>query len=251
MPRFSANLGFLWTDLPLPEAVRRAAAAGFDAVEMHFPFATPPAEVAAALKETGLPLLGLNTVPGDPTKKEFGLAALKGREADARAAIDQAVDYAAAVGCQAVHVMTGRHGDRATLLANMAHAVERARAAGVGLLLEPKNHRDIEGYTLPTVESAADIIEALGAPEVRIMFDCYHVQIMQGDLIRRFEAHREMIGHIQVAACPSRREPDEGEIAYERLIPAFYERGYDGFIGAEYRPRGRVEDGLGWMSACR
>ena len=251
---FSANLGFLFTELSLPEAIRAAGRAGFEAVECHFPYDTPPEEVRAALDETGLPMLGLNTGRGDTGRGEFGLSALPGREADARAAIDQAVDYAHAIGAGAVHVMAGRTGGgeaaEAAFRANLAHACDRAE--GLTVLIEPINHRDAPGYHLSTVEHAAEIIGALGRDNLKIMFDGYHVQIMQGDLIRRFEAHRNLVGHVQIAAVPDRGEPDEGEVHYPNLVAAIRAMGYAAPIGAEYKPRhGPTEAGLGWLDAYR
>ena len=250
MPRFSANLGFLWTQLPLPEAIRAAKHAGFAAVECHWPYDTPPAEVAAALEETGLPMVGLNTLRGNVAAGELGLAALPGREAEARAAVDQAVDYAAAVGALNVHVMAGRAEGPAALevfLANLGYAADRAADQGLGIVIEPLNRYDAPGYFLTTVEQGAAVLAELGRPNARLMFDCYHVQIMEGDLTRRLEDHLAIIGHVQIAAVPSRAEPDEGEVAYDRLLPALDRLGYTGFVGAEYKPRGTVEEGLGWM----
>ena len=249
MARFSANLGFLWTDLALPDAIRSAATAGFEAVECHFPYEVEPEAVNAALDETGLPMLGLNTIRGDVAAGDFGLSALKGREAEARAAITQAIDYAHATGCRNVHVMAGKGGDERTFLSNLAFAAYEARDLNIGVLIEPINHRDAEDYFLSEIEQAAEYVELIGAPNLKIMFDCYHVQIMQGDLVRRLQAHLPHVGHIQIAAAPSRAEPDEGEIAYVRLIPAIDAMGYDGFIGAEYRPRTTTDEGLGWMAA--
>ena len=249
MARFSANLGFLWTDVALPDAIRKAAAAGFQAVECHFPYDVDATAVNRALDETGLPMLDLNTIRGDVAAGDFGLSALPGREAEARAAITQAIDYAHAIGCRNVHVMAGKGGDERTFLSNLAFAVYEARDLNIGVLIEPINQRDAEEYFLSEIEQAADYVEVIGAPNLKIMFDCYHVQIMQGDLERRLQAHLPHIGHIQIAAAPSRGEPDEGEISYERLIPAIDAMGYDGFIGAEYRPRATTDEGLGWMTA--
>ena len=251
---FSANLGFLFTELSLPDAIRAARRAGFEAVECHFPYDVSPEEVRAALRETDLPMLGLNTVRGDTDRGEFGLSALPGREADARGAIDRAVEYAASIGARSVHVMAGRTGGgeaaEAAFRANLAHACDRAE--GLTILLEPINHRDAPGYHLSTVEHAAEIIEALGRENLKIMFDVYHVQIMQGDLIRRLEAHRELIGHVQIAAVPDRGEPDAGEVHYPNLIAAIREMGFEAPIGAEYKPRhGSTEAGLGWLEAYR
>ena len=247
--RFSANLGFLFTDRPLPEAVRAAARAGFDAVECHFPYDTDPGALSAALEDTGLPMLSLNTAPG----ASFGLAAMPGQEAEARAAIDQAVAYAAEIGAANVHVMAGKTdgGPAAeeTFRQNLAFACTRAAAHGIGILIEPINHRDVPGYHLSRVEHAAAIIADLAQPNLRLMFDCYHTQIMQGDLTRRIEAHLPLIGHIQIAAVPDRGEPDAGEVNYPELLKSIAAMGYDRPIGAEYKPRGGdTAKGLGWLA---
>ena len=249
MIRLSANLGFLWTGQPLPDAIRRAKAAGVDAVELHWPYAEDRAAVKAALDETGLPLIGLNTSKGGDGM--LGLSARPGREADARAAVDQAFDWAGALGARAVHVMAGRAEGPAAARAfeaTLNHACDRAAAIGALALIEPLNPTDAPGYFLRDLAHAVEIVGAMGRPELRIMFDVYHQQLTGGDLIRRFAAHRALIGHVQIAAAPSRREPDEGEIAYDRLLPAL---GWDGWVGAEYRPRATVEEGLGWMAAIR
>lgn len=249
--KLSANLGFLWKDLPLPEAVRAAKGAGFDAVECHFPYAVPVEAVNAALAETGLPMLGLNTHPGG--EGEFGLAAMPGREDEARAAIAQAVDYAKAVGCRHVHVMAGRsHGGAqadAVFRANLEFACETA--GELTIVIEPINDRDVPGYHLSTLEQAADIVASLDHANLKIMADCYHVQIMGGDLVRRLEKHLPMIGHVQIAAVPSRGEPDRGELDYPWIAGALTAMGYDGWLGAEYRPGGPTGDSLGWMAALQ
>lgn len=249
--RLSANLGFLWKELPLPDAIRAAKRAGFDAVECHFPYDVPVADVREALTETGLPMIGLNTRPGEAGA--FGLAALPGREAEARAAIAEAIDYARAIRCGKIHVMAGLSGGgeaaEAAYRANLAFACENA--GGLTILIEPINPRDMPGYHLTTLEQAARIVADLGHENLKIMADCYHLQIMGGDLVRRLEWHLPMIGHVQIAAVPSRGRPDEGEVNYPYVARALAEMGYDGFLGAEYRPAGPVEDGLGWMAALQ
>lgn len=254
MLRFSANLGFLWADLPLPEAIRRAHAAGFDAVECHWPYEEDAGAVKAALTETGLAMLGLNTRKGSEPG-DFGLAALPGREAEARAAIEEAFAYGAAIGASSVHVMAGKslgqEGAAETFARNLSYACNLAAERGMTVLIEPLNHRDVPDYFLVGIETAIMVVEALGRPELKIMFDCYHTQITEGDLLRRFEAHRDRIGHIQIAAVPSRAEPDEGEVAYDRLLPAIEMLGYSGFVGAEYKPRTDTDAGLGWLAAMR
>lgn len=254
MIRFSANLGFLWSDRSLTDAIREADAAGFDAVEVHWPYATPPADLRAVLKETGLPLLGLNTPRGDVAAGENGLAALPGREADARAAIAQAIDYAAEAGAGAVHVMAGFAAGEAAhraFVANLRHAAERARPHGITVLIEPLNRHDAPGYFLRTTDQARAIIEETGAPEVRLMFDCYHVGRTEGDVITRFADLLPVIGHVQFAAVPDRGPPDRGELNYAAIFPAIAEHGWTRPLGAEYRPGGDTAATLGWMDRLR
>ncbi|WP_226624391.1 hydroxypyruvate isomerase family protein [Alloyangia pacifica] len=254
--KFSANIGFLYTELPLPERIRAAARDGFDAVECHFPYDVPPEEMKAALDETGFDMLGLNTVPGDVAAGDFGLAALLERREDAAAAVRQAVAYGEAIGARNVHVMAGRTDGgaeaEATYRETLALACDLAGAAGMGVLIEPINHRDVAGYHLSRVEHAAEIVAAMGRDNLRIMFDCYHTQIMQGDLTARFKAHLPMIGHVQIAAVPDRGEPDGGEICFERLLASFAEVGWAAPVGAEYKPRGGdTAAGLGWLAPLR
>ncbi len=241
MTTFSANLGFLWTELPLPAAIRAARAAGFAAVECHWPYAVPAAEVAAALAGTGLPMLALNTRPGGAG--EFGLSALAGREAEARAAIDEALAYAEAVGALAVHVMAGVGGDEAVFRANLAHACDRA-PPGVTILIEPLNPFDVPGYHLTDLEQAAATLDALARPNLKVMFDCYHAGRSGLDIAAAFAAHRPRIGHVQIAAVPDRGPPDHGTVDYAALLPLI---DWPAPIGAEYRPGGKTEDSLGWL----
>ena len=257
MLRFSANLGFLWRDLPLTDRVRRAKEAGFDAVEFHYPYDVPVEEMRTVLQEASLPVAGLNTRPGDLAAGDMGLAALPGRESDARAAVEEAFAYAEVVQAGYVHVMAGKSGDataaraRETFLATLDFAARRAEQTGIQILIEPLNTRDAPGYFLKTSEQAAAIIAELGRPNVKILFDCYHTQISEGDLTRRFEMLLPIVGHVQIAAAPSRAEPDEGEVAYERVLRVMEAVGYSGFVGAEYRARSTVEAGLGWLAGFR
>lgn len=248
MPRFSANLGFLWADLPLPDAIRAAAAAGFDAVECHWPYATPPDQVAAALRDTGLSMLGLNTLRGNPG--ENGLSALPGRQPEAQAEIDRALDYAAAIGCNAVHVLAGfAQGPQAeaAFRENLNHACRAAAHLGITILIEPLNHYDAPGYFLQHSDQATAIIEGLGHDNLRLMFDCYHLQIMDGDLTRRLQRLLPVIGHIQIASVPDRGTPDHGELDYRHVCAAIDAMGWDRPVGAEYKPTGPTGDSLGWL----
>ena len=222
MPRLAANLAFLFTERPLLERFGAAAAAGFSAVELQYPYEVAPAAVKAELARHGLTQLGINTPLG--REGESGLAALPGRERDWEAAFARALDYAVAIGGRAIHCLAGcvppeqRPAADAVFIRNLARAAEHAAGAGVNLLIEPLNPRDRPDYFVSRVEHAADIVQRVGAPNLRIQFDFYHVQIVGGDLIRRFEAHLPLIGHVQVAAVPSRREPDEGEVNYPEIF---------------------------------
>lgn len=252
--KFSANLGFLWTDRPLPDAIRAARAAGFAAVECHSPFAVPASEVRAALDETGLPMLGLNTSRGNTAAGDFGLAALPGREAEARAAIDEALAYARATGTRAVHVMAGNAaGPRAhaAFCENLRYACEMATPGGINILIEPLNGYDAPGYFLSGSAQAADIIGELALPNLRLMFDCYHLQIMEGDLTRRLSALLPLVGHIQIAAVPDRGAPDHGELDYGQMLRHIRGLGWETPVGAEYRPGADTDATLNWLARYR
>lgn len=249
--KFSANLGFLWADRPLPDAIRAAKAAGFDAVECHWPFEVPAAEVAAALAETGLAMLGLNTRRGDVAGGDNGLAALAGREAEARAAIDEALAYAVAVGAANVHVMAGyATGPQAqeAYLANLRYACDAAAAHGITILIEPLNWYDAPGYFLTTTDQAVAVIEAVGAPNLKLMFDFYHVQIMEGDVSRRLERLLPQVGHIQIASVPDRGAPDHGELSFAHVFRLVRDLGWDAPLGAEYKPGGDTDATLDWLA---
>ena len=252
--KFSANLGFLWTEKPLPDAIRAAHAAGFDAVECHWPYATPATEVATALRETGLQMLGLNAPRGDATKGENGLSALPGRTDDARAAIDQAITYARAINTPNIHVMAGfATGAEAaqTYTKNLRYACEQAAPHGITILIEPLNHYDAPGYFLSTTDQAQSIIQSLGAPNLKLMFDCYHVQLMQGDLTHRLSNLLPIIGHIQFASVPDRAAPDHGEVNYAHIFAHIQSLGYTTPLGAEYKPGGDTDATLGWLKAYK
>ncbi|EPX78973.1 hydroxypyruvate isomerase family protein [Litoreibacter arenae] len=255
MLQFSANLGFLWNDLPLPDAIQKAKDAGFVAVELHWPYTTPSADVKAALDETGLPCLGLNTQRGDVAGGDNGCAAIPGREAEARGYIDEALAYAREIGAPNVHVMAGftdRSAEaKATFAQNLRYACAQAALTRRTILIEPLNSRDAKGYHIGTVPQAQEALTAVDLPNLKIMFDCYHLQIMQGDLANLFEGCRDHIGHVQFAAVPDRGEPDSGEVDYTQLLPELARLGWARPFGAEYKPRGAMEDGLGWMQSYR
>ena len=249
--KFSANLGFLWQELSLPDAIRAAKRAGFQAVECHWPYEFDATAVKDALSETGLTMLGLNTVRGDVANGENGLSALTGREVDARAAIDQACDYAHAIGCQKIHVMAGftDRGAEAehTFCENLKYASKKAAQRDQVILIEPLNSRDAPGYHLSDIDSALETIKTTGCDNIKVMFDCYHIQIMQGDIIKRLQATLPSIGHVQIAAVPDRGEPDQGELCYPEVLAALNDMGYAAYVGAEYKPRTTTDAGLSWL----
>jgi hydroxypyruvate isomerase len=252
MPRFAANLAYLFTERPFLERFGAAAAAGFPAVELQFPYDHSPSAVKAELDRHGLIMLGINSPPGNTAAGEFGLAALPGREQAFFTLFRQALDYVVAIGGRQVHVLAGvvtperRPAADAVIVQNLARAADAAGERDITLLIEPINPRDRPDYFLSRAEHAADIIARAGRGNLRIQFDFYHAQITGGDLITRFEKHLPLIGHAQIAAVPSRREPDEGEVNYPAIFESLDRLGYQGFVSCEYRPRGRTEDGLAW-----
>jgi len=250
LPRFSANIGFLFTDLPLLERIQAAADCGFEVVEAHWPYDHSPDEVKAALTAAGVTMCGLNTSRGNEKNGEAGLAAVPGRQSDFQNHFNQALTFVRHIGVPMIHVMAGivdpqdQLAARQTFIENLSWAA--AQADDRMLLIEPINTRDIPGYFLNRSDQAAEIITEIGAANVKMMFDLYHVQIMEGDLIRRLEKHLPMIGHIQFASVPLRHEPDEGEVAFPAVFEAIDALGYAGLVGAEYKPRAGVREGLGW-----
>jgi 2-dehydrotetronate isomerase len=244
MPRFAANLGYLFTDRPLLERIDAAAAYGFKAIELQFPYDVPASAVKAAVERNKLAVLGINTPPGDG-KGEFGVAAVPGREKDFQLLFSRALDYIAAIDGSAVHCLAGKvppeqrpAADR-VFVGNLKVAADLAAARNIGILIEPINGHDRPNYFLNHVEHAADVIAKTGKANIRMQFDFYHVQIAGGDLMRRMEKYFSIIGHMQCSQVPSRHEPDDGgEINYPFLFEAVDRLGYQGWIGAEYRPRG-------------
>jgi hydroxypyruvate isomerase len=256
MPRFAANISTMFTEHDLVDRVNAAADAGFGAVECQFPYEVPAADMKARLDEAGIPLILINTPPGDFQAGERGLSALPGREAEFRDAMDQALAYADAVECQKIHVMAGVQPDgveRDACLALFERNLEGALSAAASsrvemLLIEPINTRDIPGYVLNRPEEAAAIIERLGSDRLRLQYDFYHTQIMRGDVAKGLEKFWPLIGHVQFAGVPERQEPDIGELNCDYLFACLDRLGYEGWVGAEYFPAGRTEDGLSWAA---
>ena len=254
MTQFSANLGFLWTDKSLPEAIHAAKQAGFTAVECHWPYDVNAQDVIDALNDTSMEMLGLNTTRGNVANGDNGLSAVPGRSAEARIYIDEAVDYAARIGARNIHVMAGfalGTDAHAQFVDNLQYAVSKVAELPVSLVIEPLNKYDAPDYFLSTTLQAETIIKEVGSDKLRLMFDCYHVQIMQGNLSRLFEHHLDMIGHVQFASVPDRGPPDSGEINYAYLFSYMKELGYSHPLGAEYKPVGDTNASLGWIDKLK
>ena len=264
MPRFAANLTLLYPELDFLDRFEAAAHDGFQAVEYLFPYAFAPAKLRHRLTAHGLQQVLFNAPPGDWVAGERGLACLPGREAEFRAGIEQALDYAGTLDCPRLHVMAGlapADADpaalRATYLHNLRWAVQAASMQGVEILIEPINLRDMPRYFLTHQAQAHTIVAEVNQPRLKVLMDLYHCQIMEGDVAMKLRQYLPggRIGHIQIAGVPERHEPDTGELNYPYLFALLDELGYDGWIGCEYRPRrglqaGGTSAGLGWR-ACR
>ena len=250
---FSANLGFLWTDRPLPDAIHAAKSAGFAAVECHWPYDTPLAEVKAALEETAMPMLGLNTSRGVPARGDFGLSSIPGREDEARAAIQEAVHYAQGIGAGMIHVMAGNAqgaAAREVFVDALRYALDLA-GEDITILIEPLNRHDAPDYFLRDTGQAIEIIEEIGANTLKLMFDCYHVQRTEGDVCTRMTALLPHIGHVQIASSPDRGAPDQGELDYSFVLGHLKALGWSKPIGAEYKPAGDTDQSLSWLPKFR
>jgi len=254
MPRFCANLGFLWSDRPLLARIDAAARAGFRAIELHFPYAVPAGDIAAAVRRNGLTLLGINTPPGATERGEFGLGALPGRETEFQQGIDSAIDYSRMAGARSIHVLAGniepaeRRSAREVFARNLKIAAKKADAHPLTLLLEPLNRHDHPRYFYSTLEEAASLIEELHLPNLKLQFDVYHIARGEGDVLTQLKRYLPLIGHVQIAAVPSRVEPDQGDIDYREIFEALRRLDYSGWIGCEYRPRGDTDAGLAWIT---
>ena len=251
MLRFSANLGFLWSDRPLLDRVGAAAAAGFKAVELHWPFDVDAAALRRACDDHGVELLAFNSEPGDVSRGEFGLASLPGREPDFASGLARAIGYARAAGAGAIHVLAGpapagRQAEaRDTFVRNLRRAADAAR--GLTLLLEPMNPSDRPGYFYATVDAVTDLLTAIDRDNVRLLFDVYHAGRTDPDIDGALRRSAPWIGHIQIAGVPARAEPDEGQIDYRAVFHTIGMIGYGGWIGCEYRPRTTPEAGFHWI----
>lgn len=253
MPRLAANLTMMYTEHAFLDRFQAAASDGFTGVEFLFPYDYAAADIAARLRDNGLTQALFNAPPGDWAAGERGIASLPGREEEFQRGLDQALAYAAQLGNRSLHVMAGliqpgedRAAHREVYLKNLAHAARQAASADIVVVIEPINTRDIPGFFLNRQDDAQAICAEVGAPNLKVQFDCYHCQIVEGDIAVKLERDMAGIGHIQIAGVPERHEPDVGELNYPYLFDRIDALGYTGWIGCEYRPRAGTREGLGW-----
>ncbi len=252
MPRFAANLSFMFGEWSFLDRFDAAADAGFEAVEYLFPYEFAPDEIAARLAKNGLDQALFNLPPGDFAGGERGLAALPDRFHDLKASVAQALAYAKATGAKRLHLMAGIAEPRDQAAASsyrraVAFAAEQLGKEGIDLLIEPINRRDIPGYFLNDYPMALQLIDELRLPNLKLQFDVYHRQILHGDVTVAFHTLQPLIGHVQIASVPSRHEPDGEELNYPFLFDEIDRLAYAGYVGCEYRPRGGTLAGLGWF----
>jgi len=257
MPRFAANLSLMYTEHDFLDRFAAAAKDGFRAIEYLFPYAVEQRELAQRLHDHGLAQVLFNAPPGNWEAGERGLACLPGREDEFRRGfIEQALPYAQALRCPRLHVMAGippegadRAALRATYVANLDWAAKQAASAGIDVLIEPINTRDVPRFFLNRQDDAHTIVQEVGAPNLKVQMDLYHCQIVEGDVAMKLHQYLPTgrVGHIQIAGVPERHEPDIGELNHPYLFALLDELGYAGHVGCEYRPRAGTSAGLGWF----
>lgn len=258
MPRFAANISFLFTEVDFLARFEAARRAGFAAAEFHFPYAHPPADVAAAAGRAEIPTVLFNLPAGDWDRGERGIACHPDRVAEFRAGVARAIEYARALDCPRVNCLAGiAPADpepdrvRSTLVENLRHAAEALGREGRLVVIEPVNTRSIPGFYLSGTAQALDVIREVGAENLKLQYDIFHMQIMEGDLATTIESALPHIGHIQFADVPDRHEPGTGEVNFDFLFDRIDRAGYDGWLGAEYVPSTRTSETLGWLEKYR
>ncbi|MGF9566270.1 2-oxo-tetronate isomerase [Neorhizobium sp. JUb45] len=253
MPKFAANLSMMFNERPFLERFQAAANAGFTAVEYLFPYEYPAEVIAEALRAAGLKQALFNMPPGDWAAGDRGLASLPHRREEFQSALGTAISYGKTIGTPLLHMMAGiaPSDDPAALSCyrdNLEMAADATAEAGIGLVIEPINKRDMPGYFLNDFNRTFELVRELNRPNLNLQFDIYHRQILHGDVITGLRQMASRIGHIQIAAVPTRHEPLTGELDDRRIFQEIDALGYQGYVGCEYRPAGRTEDGLGWMT---
>ncbi|HET6478285.1 MAG TPA: hydroxypyruvate isomerase [Dehalococcoidales bacterium] len=254
MPKFSANLSMLFTEVGFADRFERAAKAGFKGVECQFPYELPKEDIAERLGKYGLELVLYNIPAGSWAAGERGIACLPGRESEFQEGVDKAIEYAKALKCPRINCLVGLTPKdapadkvRQTLVNNLKFAAEAMQKAGISLLVETLNDKDIPGFYLVRTQDALKLFEEVKHANLWLQYDIYHMQVMEGNLTKTIQENVGRIGHIQLADNPGRHEPGTGEINFTNLFKFIDESGYTGWIGCEYKPAGATEDGLGWV----
>lgn len=256
MPKFAANLSTMFTELPFLERFAAAAEVGFRGVEYIFPYDYEVPDMQERLHQYQLQNVLFNLPPGNWSTGERGIACLPGREEEFRAGVEVALSYAIPLQTKTLHAMAGiapqsvNPGDlRTVYIRNLQHAARRCAEFGITLVIEALNTRDMPGYYLNTQAESYEICKLVNASNLKMQMDCYHMQIMEGDLAIKLRKYIDYCGHVQVAGVPDRHEPSEGEVNYRYLFQLLDEIGYGGWVGCEYRPRQATLAGLGWLTS--
>ncbi|WP_172299438.1 hydroxypyruvate isomerase family protein [Pseudoruegeria sp. HB172150] len=248
MPRLCANITFLFKELPFLERIQAAADAGFDGVEILFPYDDPATEILDRLQSAGLPLALINVPPPNYTGGDRGYAAIPGGEERFRRDFPRALRYAQRLKPQHLHVMAGRAegaAARDSFISNLRWAA--VQAPEQSLTIEPLNPRDMPGYFLNDYNLAAEVIAEVGAQNLGLQFDTYHAQVITGDALAAWQQYAPLTRHVQVGNIPDRREPSSEGIDFSAFFAAVKGAGYEGWISGEYNPSRPTEDTLGWM----
>ena len=256
MPKIAANLSLLFPRLPFLDRFAAAAKAGFRYVEYQFPYPFGSAQqLADSARAAGVEVVLHNLPAGDAAKGDRGITCQPGRVSEFREGVERAIEYAKAVGCPRLNTLAGilpeglaREKARETLVENLRYAAGQFKAAGLTLLTEPCTARTIPGFFLNTSKEGIAVIDAAGADNLKLQYDVFHMQIVEGDLAKTIERLLPRIGHIQVADVPDRNEPGTGEINFPWLLAHIDRLGYAGWIGAEYIPKGDTVQGLSWAA---
>ncbi len=258
MPKFAANLTMLFQEHDFLDRFEAAAKAGFTGVEYLFPYDYAKEDLAERLRQNGLAQALHNLPAGDWGAGERGIACLPDRVGEFQDGVGRAIDYATALGCPQVNCLAGvapegadQESLRRTFIDNLSFAAGKLKEAGIQLLIEPINTRDIPAFYLRHTLQALEIIDAVGSDNLRLQYDIYHMQVMEGDLAPTIQAHLSRIAHIQIADTPGRHEPGTGEINYDFLFSFLDEIGYAGWVGCEYKPKAGTQEGLGWFAPFR
>ena len=258
MLNFAANLTMMFNEVPFLDRFKAAREANFEAVEFLFPYDHPPREIGARIRDNGLTQVLFNLPPGNWAYGERGIGALPGREDEFKASLETALAYAEATECKTLHAMAGiaplgicREQMFDTFVENLNMACELCAQSGITIVLEALNDQDVPKYLTPRVSDVSRIINAVSHKNLGLQFDFYHVQIMDGNLVRNFDTHLHQIRHVQISSVQGRHEPDIGEINYPFIFNHIDSSSYHGWIGCEYMPKGNTIDGLGWLNHFR